>query len=134
MSSFEILLAMPVLQARRNAAPVLHLSSALLTKIQVHLRLGKCGAWLAIAAVVSLFACGHDAAPKSVSAAGNSTANSAASPAAASTGAATMPALPTAQKVAPSEAAPPASQTGGFDGAAAYDFTAKFVAFGPRPP
>ena len=102
--------------------------------MQVHLRLGKCGAWLAIAAVVSLFACGHDAAPKSVSAAGNSTANSAASPAAASTGAATMPALPTAQQVDPSEAASPASQTGGFDGAAAYDFTAKLVAFGPRPP
>lgn len=34
----------------------------------------------------------------------------------------------------PSEAAPPASQTGGFDGAAAYDFRAKLVAFGPRPP
>lgn len=30
--------------------------------------------------------------------------------------------------------APPASQTGGFDGAKAYDFTAKLVAFGPRPP
>ena len=32
------------------------------------------------------------------------------------------------------DVAPPASQTGGFDGAAAYDFTAKLVAFGPRPP
>jgi len=32
------------------------------------------------------------------------------------------------------DAAPPASQSGGFDGAAAYDFTAKLVAFGPRPP
>ena len=32
------------------------------------------------------------------------------------------------------ETAPPPSQTGGFDGAAAYDFTAKLVAFGPRPP
>ena len=32
------------------------------------------------------------------------------------------------------DAAPPPSRTGGFDGAAAYDFTAKLVAFGPRPP
>lgn len=32
------------------------------------------------------------------------------------------------------EAAPPPSQTGGFDGARAYDFTAKLVSFGPRPP
>ena len=54
----------------------------ILAKMQVHLRLGKCGVWLAIAAVVSLFSCGHDAGPKSVSAAGNSPANSAASPAA----------------------------------------------------
>jgi glutaminyl-peptide cyclotransferase len=38
------------------------------------------------------------------------------------------------QTPAPSEQAPPASQTGGFDGAEAYDFTAKLVSFGPRPP
>ncbi|HTV57494.1 MAG TPA: M28 family metallopeptidase [Verrucomicrobiae bacterium] len=42
------------------------------------------------------------------------------------------PASPVVQS--PSDAAPPADQTGGFDGAAAYDFTAKLVAFGPRPP
>ena len=36
--------------------------------------------------------------------------------------------------VAPVEAAPPPSQTGGFDGGAAYDFTAKLVSFGARPP
>jgi glutaminyl-peptide cyclotransferase len=36
--------------------------------------------------------------------------------------------------ISAAEAAPPASQTGGFDGAKAYDFTAKLVAFGPRPP
>jgi len=30
--------------------------------------------------------------------------------------------------------APPASQTGGFDGQKAYDYTAKLVSFGPRPP
>ena len=34
----------------------------------------------------------------------------------------------------PREAAPPASETGGFDGAKAYDFTAQLVGFGPRPP
>jgi glutaminyl-peptide cyclotransferase len=39
-----------------------------------------------------------------------------------------------AATVSPSDLAPPAAQTGGFDGAAAYDFTAKLVAFGPRPP
>jgi glutaminyl-peptide cyclotransferase len=36
--------------------------------------------------------------------------------------------------VLPAEAAPPPTETGGFDGAAAYDFTAKLVGFGPRPP
>lgn len=36
--------------------------------------------------------------------------------------------------IAQGEQAPPASQTGGFDGQKAYDFTAKLVAFGPRPP
>jgi glutaminyl-peptide cyclotransferase len=30
--------------------------------------------------------------------------------------------------------APPASQTGGFDGAQAYEYTAQLVGFGPRPP
>jgi glutaminyl-peptide cyclotransferase len=32
------------------------------------------------------------------------------------------------------EMAPPAAQTGGFDGAKAYEHVAKFVAFGPHPP
>jgi glutaminyl-peptide cyclotransferase len=36
--------------------------------------------------------------------------------------------------VAPDDKAPPASQTGGFDGQKAYDYTAKLVGFGPRPP
>jgi glutaminyl-peptide cyclotransferase len=40
----------------------------------------------------------------------------------------------TAQSPAPSETAPPAAQTGGFDGQQAYDYTAKLVSFGPRPP
>jgi glutaminyl-peptide cyclotransferase len=36
--------------------------------------------------------------------------------------------------IPPSDAAPPASQTGGFDGAKAYDHVAKLVGFGPHPP
>lgn len=36
--------------------------------------------------------------------------------------------------IAPDDQAPPGSQTGGFDGQKAYDFTAKLVSFGPRPP
>ena len=32
------------------------------------------------------------------------------------------------------ESAPPASQTGGFDGAKAYEHVAKIVSYGPRPP
>jgi glutaminyl-peptide cyclotransferase len=36
--------------------------------------------------------------------------------------------------IAPEDQAPPASQTGGFDGQKAYDFTAKLVSFGPHPP
>lgn len=39
-----------------------------------------------------------------------------------------------APAIAPEDQAPPASQTGGFDGRKAYDFTAKLVSFGPRPP
>jgi glutaminyl-peptide cyclotransferase len=38
------------------------------------------------------------------------------------------------QAPTPSEPAPPPEQTGGFDGAKAYDYTAKLVSFGPRPP
>ncbi|MGH9714804.1 MAG: M28 family peptidase [Candidatus Acidiferrales bacterium] len=36
--------------------------------------------------------------------------------------------------VGQADVAPPASETGGFDGAKAYEFTAKVVGFGPRPP
>jgi Zn-dependent M28 family amino/carboxypeptidase len=36
--------------------------------------------------------------------------------------------------IAPADAAPPASQTAGFDGARAWDYLVKQVAFGPRPP
>ena len=44
-------------------------------------------------------------------------------------------ASPAPQAVVPAaEAAPPASATGGFDGAKAYGHVAKLVSFGPRPP
>jgi len=55
-------------------------------------------------------------------------------PASSVSAASAAPAAPAPVVVAPADAAPPASQTGGFDGAKAYDFTAKLVAFGPRPP
>jgi glutaminyl-peptide cyclotransferase len=36
--------------------------------------------------------------------------------------------------ISPADAAPPASQTGGFDGAKAYSYVVKLVSFGPHPP
>jgi glutaminyl-peptide cyclotransferase len=74
----------------------------------------------AVLTAAALFpvACGHDSAT-SRPAASASPASSSSSP---------------ASVISPSEEAPPAAQTGGFDGAAAYDYTAKLVAFGPRPP
>ena len=39
-----------------------------------------------------------------------------------------------APQISAAEKAPPAAQTGGFDGAQAYDYMAKLVSFGPRPP
>jgi len=44
------------------------------------------------------------------------------------------PATSTGEAQSKPEPAPPPEQTGGFDGAAAYDYTAKLVSFGPRPP
>jgi glutaminyl-peptide cyclotransferase len=46
---------------------------------------------------------------------------------------ASAPAAASAQ-VVPTESAPPADKTGGFDGARAYADVAKLVSFGPRPP
>jgi glutaminyl-peptide cyclotransferase len=79
--------------------------------------------WMTLAASAALlvFACGHDAARPNEAPA-----------AAASSGAATAPA--SAPQVSAADAAPRASETGGFDGARAYEFTAKLVGFGPRPP
>jgi glutaminyl-peptide cyclotransferase len=42
--------------------------------------------------------------------------------------------IPSQFQVPSAEAAPPASQTGGFDGARAYEHVAQLVAIGPRPP
>jgi glutaminyl-peptide cyclotransferase len=76
---------------------------------------------IAAAAFVVLLAgaCSHDAPPPSASVNASS---------------ASPPAIPTQVVVPAAELAPPAAQTGGFDGAKAYDQVAKFVAFGPHPP
>lgn len=82
----------------------------------------------AIACVGALLAvgCGH----------GNNTTSAAniASQPASSTAAARAAASQLQPTIGPEDQAPPASQTGGFDGQKAYDFTAKLVSFGPRPP
>jgi Peptidase family M28 len=52
----------------------------------------------------------------------------------ASSSATTVEADTTPPPVSPVDAAPPASQTGGFDGAKAYSYVVKLVSFGPHPP
>lgn len=79
--------------------------------------------WIAVAVLggLAVVACAHDdatgvaaqAAPNSAAAASTATA---------------------APVISAEDKAPPASQTGGFDGQKAYDYTAKQVSFGPRPP
>jgi glutaminyl-peptide cyclotransferase len=78
--------------------------------------------WLGLAtlaAITGIVACGGSSQPSAASS--NSAANT--------SSAANQSAPPK-----PAEAAPPADQTGGFDGAKAYDHVAKLVSFGPRPP
>lgn len=78
--------------------------------------------WLGLAtlaAITGIVACGGSSQPSAASS--NSAANA--------SSAANQSAPPK-----PAEAAPPADQTGGFDGAKAYDHVAKLVSFGPRPP
>jgi glutaminyl-peptide cyclotransferase len=75
-----------------------------------------------IAAVMGVVACSH----------GGASADSSASAVAASQPPASQNSA--AAPVKPAESAPPASQTGGFDGAKAYEQVAKIVSFGPRPP
>src|ERR1700677_4877370 len=80
-----------------------------------------------LAASVGVAACGHGEAGSASSA---SSAASASQP----------PGQPSAQQSdagaakKTAESAPPASQTGGFDGAKAYEHVAKIVSYGPRPP
>lgn len=71
----------------------------------------KFGSWIAIAALTSLAGCGSKVGSATVSA--DAPAN--------------------ASSLGPQDQAPPAQQTGGFDGQRAYDYTAKLVSFGPHP-
>ncbi len=78
--------------------------------------------WLgfaAFAAIAGIVACGGSSQPSAASSNSSTAAPSAASQSAAPK---------------PTEVAPPADQTGGFDGAKAYEHVAKLVSFGPRPP
>jgi len=76
--------------------------------------------WIAPAAFITLFlgACGHDSARPSAPVVATS---------------ATTEGSPAQIEIPPADAAPAAAQTGGFDGARAYDQVAKLVAFGPHP-
>jgi hypothetical protein len=78
----------------------------------------------ALAALLAV-ACSHDTAPTAAA--------SSAAPATASTPTPLPAQQYSAAQITGSDAALPASQTGGFDGAKAYDYTAKLVSFGPRP-
>jgi glutaminyl-peptide cyclotransferase len=77
--------------------------------------------WSAVAALGALFvcACNHNAPPAAASVNASSIA---------------APAVPAQIVISAADAAPPASQTGGFDGAKAYEQVARLVAFGPHPP
>jgi len=102
------------LKPRPSGWPVYAAASGLWSKI-----------WLASAVVVlsGVVACGASNAPSSAASASSNSAAPGASAAANQSEA--------APKLA--EIAPPADQTGGFDGAKAYDQVAKLVAFGPHP-
>lgn len=80
--------------------------------------------WIAVAVLggMAVVACAHDGAT------GVAASETVQSNAAAASTPNVAPVIP------PDEKAPPPSQTGGFDGQKAYDFTAKLVSFGPRPP
>lgn len=79
--------------------------------------------WIALALLggLAVVACAHDG---TTGVAAQAAPNNAAAAAAATA----------APVISPEDKAPPASQTGGFDGQKAYDYTAKQVSFGPRPP
>lgn len=77
---------------------------------------------VAILAGMAVVACAHESA--------SAVAASEAPP----KGAAAASTASAALVIPPDEQAPPPSQTGGFDGQKAYDYTTKLVSFGPRPP
>jgi hypothetical protein len=78
-----------------------------------------CGS-CACAVALWMLACGHGAG------------NGSAASASAATVSAAAPGAP--PQIPPSDKAPPAAQTGGFDGSQAYDYVARLVSFGPHPP
>jgi hypothetical protein len=71
-------------------------------------------------AAIGVAACSHDGSRSEASASAATTSQ--------------PPASQNSAAAKPAESAPSASQTGGFDGAKAYDQVAKIVSFGPRPP
>jgi glutaminyl-peptide cyclotransferase len=91
--------------------------------MKIHRRTISLGA-TALAALLAV-ACSHDTAPTAAA--------SSAAPATASTPTPLPAQQYSAAQITGFDAALPASQTGGFDGAKAYDYTAKLVSFGPRP-
>ena len=89
---------------------------------------GMCGKfWMvsAVAVLSGVVACGASNGPSSAS-------SGSPNAAAASSGVGAAGQSAAAPKLA--EVAPPADQTGGFDGAKAYEHVARLVSFGPRPP
>lgn len=90
--------------------------------MKLKIRWRACWIGVAILAGMAVVACAHESA--------SDVAASEAPP----KGAAAASTATVAPVISQDEKAPPASQTGGFDGQKAYDYTAKQVSFGPRPP
>lgn len=88
------------------------------------MRLKERAIWIGALALGATMAaaCGRDSGQSKQEAAQSGGANSSPS------------AVPAQFQIPSAEAAPPASQTGGFDGAKAYEHVAQLVAIGPRPP
>ncbi|MGB0033939.1 MAG: M28 family peptidase [Candidatus Acidiferrales bacterium] len=84
------------------------------------MRLTRCSVWIAasICAAFLSTACGHESAK----------------PGSSPSGAVTSAAWPTKPPRAQAETAPPASETGGFDGSKAFAHVSQLVAIGPHPP
>jgi Peptidase family M28 len=96
-------------------------------KLKIARNAGVIGTAILCGLLLLMTGCGRG--PSTAAAASNGTADAGASSPPAPAQPASRP-----QSIAADEQAPPASQTGGFDGRKAYDYTAKLVSFGPRPP